>query len=122
MNDVKINAFSQYLPELSNKDDSSFYYLYKISIENRGLKKIKLLSRHWNIINALGKLKQVDGDGVVGEHPIINPGEVFKYESYCPLETEFGSMSGFYTMKDEDGDIFKVKIPEFPLVLKNIIN
>ena len=122
MNEVVVNAAGKYIPELSNKDDGNYYYLYEISIENKGPKKIKLLSRHWNISDALGKQKQVDGDGVVGKNPIIDPGQIFKYKSYCPLETEFGFMSGFYTMKDEDGDIFKVAIPEFPLVLENIIN
>ena len=122
MNDVIVNAISEYVPELSNKDDPNYYYLYEITIENKGQKKIKLLSRHWDISDGLGKQKIIDGDGVVGENPIINPGQVFKYKSYCPLKTEFGFMSGFYTMKNEDGEIFKVSIPEFPLVLNNIIN
>jgi len=122
MNDVIVNAQSKFIPELSKAEDSNFYYLYEISIENKGKKKVKLLARHWDIHDALGKQKQVDGEGVVGENPIINPGEVFKYKSYCPLKTEFGCMSGFYTMKDEDGNVFKVEIPEFPLVLDNLIN
>ena len=62
----------------------------------------------------------MDGEGVVGETPIIKPGETYKYKGYCPLTTEFGCMRGFYTMKDEDGEIFKVDIPEFPLVLKKM--
>ena len=122
MNDVIVNTISEYVPELSNKDDSNYYYLYEVTIENKGQKKIKLLSRHWDISDALGKQKQIDGDGVVGKNPIINPGQVFKYKSYCPLKTEYGFMRGFYTMKNEDGEIFKVEIPEFPLVLNNIIN
>jgi ApaG protein len=122
VNNIIVNGQSKYVPELSKIEDSNFYYLYEISIENKGEKKIKLLARHWDIYDALGKQKQVDGEGVIGQHPIINPGESFKYKSYCPLKTEFGSMSGFYTMKDEDGNVFKVEIPEFPLVLDNIIN
>ena len=121
-NNVSVKAKSKYISELSNIEDSNFYYLYEISIENKGEKRVKLLSRHWDIYNALGEQKEVDGDGVVGENPIIKPGEIYKYKSYCPLSTEFGCMSGFYTMKDEDGEIFKVNIPEFPLVLKKIIN
>ena len=122
MNDVVVNTVSKFIPELSKAKDSDFYYLYEISIENKGEQKIKLLTRHWDIYDALGKQKQVDGEGVIGQHPIINPGETFRYKSFCPLKTEFGCMSGFYTMKDEDGNVFKVEVPEFPLVLDNLIN
>ena len=122
MNDVVVNTVSKFIPELSKAKDSDFYYLYEISIENKGEQKIKLLTRHWDIYDALGRQKKVDGEGVIGQHPIINPGETFRYKSFCPLKTEFGCMSGFYTMKDEDGNVFKVKIPEFPLVLDNLIN
>ena len=116
-NNVIVNAVSEFIPELSKKNDSNYYYLYEVTIQNKSRKKIKLLSRHWDISDGAGKKKQIDGDGVVGKNPIINPGEMFKYKSYCPLKTEFGFMSGFYTMKNEDGEIFKVLIPEFPLVL-----
>ena len=121
-NNVIVNAVSEYVPELSKQYDSIYYYLYEVTIQNKSRKKIKLLSRHWDISDGSGKKKQIDGDGVVGKNPIINPGEMFKYKSYCPLKTEFGFMSGFYTMKNEDGDVFKVAIPEFPLVLNNVIN
>ena len=121
-NNVIVNAVSEFAPELSKKNDSNYYYLYEVTIQNKSRKKIKILSRHWDISDGAGKKKQIDGDGVVGKNPIINPGEMFKYKSYCPLKTEFGFMSGFYTMKNEDGDVFKVAIPEFPLVLNNVIN
>ena len=121
-NNVIVNAVSEFIPELSKKNDSNYYYLYEVTIQNKSRKKIKLLSRHWDISDSSGNKKQIDGDGVVGKNPIINPGEMFKYKSYCPLKTEFGFMSGFYTMKNEDGDVFKVAIPEFPLVLNNVIN
>ena len=121
-NNVIVNAVSEFIPELSKKNDSNYYYLYEVTIQNKSRKKIKLLSRHWDISDGAGKKKQIDGDGVVGKNPIINPGEMFKYKSYCPLKTEFGFMSGFYTMKNEDGDVFKVAIPEFPLLLNNVIN
>ena len=119
---VIVNAVSEYVPELSKQNDSNYYYLYEVTIQNKSRKKIKLLSRHWDISDGSGNKKKIDGDGVVGKNPIINPGEMFKYKSYCPLKTEFGFMSGFYTMKNEDGEIFKVLIPEFPLVLNNVIN
>ena len=66
-----------------------------MTIQNKGSKRVKLLSRHWDISDGSGNKKQIDGDGVVGKNPIINPGEMFKYKSYCPLKTEFGFMSGF---------------------------
>tara|TARA_Y100000814_G_scaffold228995_1_gene172914 strand:+ start:363 stop:734 length:372 start_codon:yes stop_codon:yes gene_type:complete len=119
---VIVNAVSEYVPELSKQNDSNYYYLYEVTIQNKSRKKIKLLSRHWDISDGSGNKKKIDGDGVVGKNPIINPGEMFKYKSYCPLKTEFGFMSGFYTMKNDDGDVFKVAIPEFPLVLNNVIN
>ena len=122
MNNIIINAVSEYIPELSNNEGLNFCYLYEVSIENKSNHKIKLLTRHWDIYDALGNQKQVDGDGVVGQHPVISPGEIFKYKSYCPLETEFGCMSGFYTFKNENGKVLKVPIPQFPLVLEKIIN
>ena len=122
MHNILVNAISKYIPELSNENDSNFYYLYEVTIKNKGEKKIKILSRHWDISDGLGNQKKIDGEGVVGKNPIINPGQIFKYKSYCPLKTEFGFMSGFYTVKNEDGEIFKVEIPEFPLVLNSIVN
>ena len=119
---IKIRTQSNYVPKLSNKDDSLYYFLYTISIENVGDDKVKLLSRCWNISNGLGEYKRIKGEGVIGEKPVINPGEIFKYNSYCPLDTEFGSMHGYYVMKDEKNNIFKVKIPKFSLVLPNVIN
>ena len=121
-NEIKISAQSSYVPKLSNKKDSLYYFIYTISIKNSGENKVKLLSRYWNISNGLGELKKVEGEGVVGEKPVIHPGEIFKYNSYCPLDTEFGSMDGYYIMKDEKNNIFKVKIPKFLLVLPNVIN
>ena len=121
-NKIKITAQSNYVSKLSNKKDSLFYFMYTISIKNSGKNKVKLLSRCWNISNGLGEFKKVEGEGVIGEKPVISPGEIFKYNSYCPLDTEFGSMDGYYIMEDEKNNFFKVKIPKFLLVLPNIIN
>ena len=67
--------------------------------------KVKILSRHWSIYNSFGEIKKADGEGVIGLKPEINPGEEFKYKSFCPLNTNFGSMKGFYTLKDVDGNL-----------------
>ena len=122
MSEVIIKAKSMFRPELSNVDESSYCFEYEITIKNESNKKIKLLSRHWNIHNGFGELKEIDGEGVIGQKPTINPGENFIYKSYCPLNTKFGIMEGFYTLSDESGNLFKIKIPEFPLVLPDDIN
>ena len=121
-NDIKILIESKFVPELSNKKDSLFYFSYKVNIHNNSSKKVQLLSRHWDIKDALGRDKVVDGEGVIGQKPIINPGSNFEYQSYCPLKTSFGFMEGFYTMKDEGGEYFKTPIPKLGLVSSDLIN
>ena len=122
MNEIEIKIKSEFLPELSNNDDEIFYFSYKVKIHNKGAKEIQLLSRHWDIADSLGRKKIVDGEGVIGEKPIIPPGEFFEYKSYCPLNTDFGVMKGFYTMRSEEGEIFKAMIPEFGLISESNIN
>ena len=121
-NNIKIDIITEYVPELSNNEDSMFYFSYKVKIKNLGLKKVQLLSRHWDIKDGLGRKKSINGEGVIGKKPIINPGEYYEYKSYCPLKTEFGSMDGFYTMKDENGNLFKTVIPNFGLISPDSIN
>jgi len=121
-NNIKIDIKSQFVPELSNNEDSLFYFSYKVSISNLGLNKVQLLSRHWNIKDALGRKKIINGEGVIGQKPIIDPGKSYEYKSYCPLKTEYGSMNGFYTMKDEEGNLFKSIIPDFGLIAPDNIN
>ena len=121
-NNIKIDIESDFIPELSNNEDSLFYFTYKVSIHNLGDTKVQLLSRHWNIIDGLGREKSINGEGVIGKKPIIDPGKSYMYKSYCPLKTEFGSMNGFYTMKDEEGNLFKTAIPDFGLIAPEKIN
>ena len=121
-NNIKINIQGEYVPELSRNEDSLFYFSYKVKIHNMGSNKVQLLSRHWDIKDGLGRKKVVDGEGVIGKKPFICPGEFYEYKSYCPLKTEFGSMDGFYTMKDEDGNLFKTLIPNLGLVSPDSVN
>ena len=121
-NNIKVNIKSEYVPELSNNEDSLFYFSYKVKIHNLGSNKVQLLSRHWDIKDGLGRKKIVDGEGVIGKKPVINPGESYEYKSYCPLKTEFGSMDGFYTMKDDDGNLFKTLIPNVGLIPPESVN
>ena len=122
MNNVVVSAASIFKPEYSDMDKSKYYFEYEISIKNKTESSVKLLSRHWSICNSFGEIKKIDGEGVVGQKPKINPGEIFKYKSFCPLNTKFGTMKGFYTLRDVKGNLFKIKIPEFPLILPGEIN
>ena len=122
MNKIKIEIESKFLSELSNNDEALFYFLYNVKIYNHGKNKVKLISRHWNIQDALGRKKNIDGEGVIGVKPTIEPGNCFEYSSYCPLKTDSGIMDGFYTMRDEKGQLFKALIPLFGLIAPNTIN
>ena len=122
MNEVKITTQSQFVPQLSSNDKALFYFSYKIKIHNAGKKQVQLISRHWDIEDSLGRKKVVDGEGVIGKKPTIEPGEHFEYKSFCPLKTDYGIMKGFYTMKDEKGNLFKASIPQFGLVVPNTVN
>ena len=122
MNDLKIVSKSKFIPELSDIEKSIFLFSYKIKIINNGNKQVQLMSRHWDIEDSSGITKKVDGQGVVGEQPIIDAGSFFEYRSFCPLSTSFGYMEGFYTLKEKGGDLFKVSIPKFGLIPPNYIN
>ena len=100
-----------------------FLFKYDISIHNYTEDNVQLLTRHWKIIDALGNIKTVNGEGVIGKKPVINSGLSFSYTSFCPLKTEFGKMQGSYTFKDEkSGELFEVTVPEFSLITKVNIN
>ena len=122
MNSLKVESKSKFVPELSNIDRSIFFFSYKIKIINNGKDQVQLMSRHWNIQDSMGSMKKIDGEGVVGEQPIIYPGDFFEYKSFCPLPTSFGYMEGFYTLREKGGNLFKVTIPKFGLITPNFIN
>ncbi|RME91899.1 MAG: Co2+/Mg2+ efflux protein ApaG [Candidatus Hydrogenedentota bacterium] len=112
---VKVIARPIYIPERSDASRSYYYFSYEISIENMREDPIRLLSRHWIIIDSDGVRSEVKGPGVVGETPLIRPGETYTYTSYCPLTTDFGTMEGTYQMIDGKGNPFTVKIGRFYL-------
>ena len=122
MSDVKVELKAEFMPKLSDGKQSLFFFTYNVIISNQGIKNIQLISRHWDIEDSLGRKKIVDGEGVVGEKPVIKPGESFEYNSFCPLNSDFGFMSGFYTMKDENGNLFKANIPKCGLVSSSLKN
>ena len=119
---IRVRAIASYLSEQSNPEKSQYLYGYKIQITNTGTEKARLLSRHWLIINSNGKRFEVNGPGVVGEFPELAPGESFEYASYCPLDTDFGTMEGEFTMMRATGEKFAVKINRFYLAANSEVD
>ena len=112
---IKITAQPQYLAEQSEPRGSQYAWAYTITIENQGQRTVQLLNRYWHITDAVGRVKEVRGPGVVGEQPVLKPGEAFQYTSGVPLSTASGIMVGFYEMALEDGDTFQAAVPAFSL-------
>jgi len=104
-----------YLETRSSPVSSQYFWAYRVIIENQGLETVQLLSRHWMITNARGELTQVKGPGVVGEQPVLKPGESFEYTSGAPLNTPSGMMGGAYQMESASGERFDIEIPTFSL-------
>ena len=104
-----------YLEDQSDPEDQHYVWAYKVTIDNQGNEKVQLVNRHWKIIDANGTLQEVRGKGVVGEQPILNPGEKFEYTSGTPLTTSSGFMEGTYEMQNDNGNTFDVHIPQFSL-------
>jgi ApaG protein len=114
-NHVRVEVESQYAPEHSQPSDSEWFFHYTVRISNEGGETVQLLTRHWIITDATGHTEEVRGDGVVGEQPVLRPGQSFQYTSGCPLRTSTGVMRGTYQMVTEDGDRFDVEIAPFAL-------
>lgn len=112
---VEVEVESKYRPEQSSPEDEFYYFTYRIQILNHREEKIKLLRRHWTIKNQHGRIEEVEGEGVVGQCPIILPGRAFTYTSACPLDTAQGEMCGFYQMYSKDIGNFTIEIPRFYL-------
>lgn len=112
---IRIQVRSQYLPERSTPRDSQYLFAYHIRVSNEGEETAQLLSREWIINDADGHVERVKGPGVVGEQPVLEPGEAYEYSSGCPLPTPSGDMHGTYQMVNGDGDQFDVEIAPFLL-------
>lgn len=113
---VTIRVAVSYLPGQSELADRRWFWTYHVRIENEGDEAIQLLTRHWIIIDGLGRRHEIEGEGIVGEQPIIEPGDSYDYVSGCPLATPTGAMVGSYRMLTADGATFDAAIPRFPLV------
>ena len=116
-NGIRIQAAAQYLPEESNPEAPLFLFMYRIVMRNEGDRRVKLLSRHWIIKDAFNEREDVKGQGVVGDYPVLGPGDQYEYTSTSPLRTQWGTMEGSYQFEDcETGDVFDVEIGRFFLV------
>jgi ApaG protein len=113
--EVRVEPF--YLPERSDPSENRYVWAYRITIDNQSSHPVKLLSRYWHITDAVGRVEEVRGPGVVGEQPELGPGDSYQYTSGCPLSTPSGIMVGRYTMQADDGRLFDVEIPAFSLDL-----
>jgi ApaG protein len=114
-NEIKVEVEPTYVKDQSDPKASVWYFSYHVKITNQSDKPVQLRSRHWIIIDAIGRVEEVEGSGVVGLQPLIPPGEMFEYSSYCPLPTPTGTMRGNYLMTDPKGQEINVSIPLFIL-------
>jgi ApaG protein len=112
---IAVSVEPTYLEARSSPKTSQYFWAYRVIIENQGSETVQLLSRHWMITNARGEFTEVKGPGVVGEQPVLKPGESFEYTSGAPLNTPSGMMGGAYQMESESGEQFDIEIPTFSL-------
>ncbi len=110
---VRVQPF--YLEDQSTPEESHYVWAYRVRIENKGDETVQLRTRYWRITDARGRIQEVRGPGVVGEQPVLKPGEMFEYTSGCPLPTASGFMVGSYQMESAEGETFDIAIPAFSL-------
>ncbi len=113
--DIEIRVVSQFIPDQSNPDDAEFVFAYTITITNAGDETAQLISRYWRVIDANDEVIEVRGEGVVGEQPVLEPGESYRYTSGTVLKTAVGYMEGSYQMRTDAGEEFEAPIPAFSL-------
>jgi ApaG protein len=119
---IHIDVETDYIPEQSEPEANRYVFTYTITIRNDGAVPARLMTRHWVINHANGKVEEVRGEGVIGEQPYMRPGEGFRYTSGTVLETPYGDMNGSYQMLADDGVEFDAKIPAFSLTTPNTLH
>lgn len=120
---VQVSVHTQFLPDQTSAERAAFCFAYKIYLHNQSDEPVQLLRRHWDIVDGFGKLRVVDGDGVIGQQPLLLPGDTHNYVSGAVLPTNVGRMSGFYTfVRPHTGETFEVQIPAFQLVAPYLDN
>ena len=120
--DIAIEAIAEFLAEQSDPADDRYVFAYRITIRNQGRQPAQLISRHWIITDGNGAVEEVRGIGVIGEQPLLQPGESFQYQSGCVLKTPVGTMEGSYQMSREDGERFDAAIPPFVLAMPRALH
>jgi ApaG protein len=120
--DISIRVATDYVDEQSEPDADRYVFAYTITIANTGEVAARLISRHWIITDANGKVQEVSGDGVVGEQPHLSPGEEFRYSSGAVLETPVGAMQGLYRMEADNGVNFDAPIAPFTLAVPGVLH
>jgi ApaG protein len=119
---IRIQVQSFYDEEQSSPPENYYFFGYKVTISNEGEEEAQLLSREWIITDGNGETQRVQGSGVVGEQPVLAPGEAFEYTSFCPLRTSVGSMHGAYFMRTGGGEMFRAEIAPFTLAVPGGVN
>ncbi|TNG00271.1 MAG: Co2+/Mg2+ efflux protein ApaG [Gammaproteobacteria bacterium] len=119
---IDVDAKPNYIAAQSDPEQDRYVFSYTITIQNTGNIPARLMTRHWIITNANGEVQEVKGDGVVGEQPLLRPGEGYQYTSGTIMETPVGSMRGSYQMVAEDGTQFDAEIPTFTLAVPGSLN
>jgi ApaG protein len=121
-NGIRVQVTTRFLPERSAPPQGLFFFAYHIVISNVGDETAQLISRHWIITNADGQVREVEGEGVVGYQPVLEPGESFDYTSFCDLDTPVGTMHGTYTLVRPGGGAFEARIAPFTLAAPNALH
>ena len=119
---IRIEVESFYIEERSEPQSNFYFFAYRVKISNVGHTTAQLISREWIITDSDGNEERVQGPGVVGETPLLAPGQSFEYTSYCPLRTSMGSMHGCYTMRIVGAETFEARIAPFTLAVPGVVN
>lgn len=122
-NNIRISVVGRYQPDYSKPTKDQYVFSYHIIIENCGKDTVQLLRRHWVITNSLGLVQEVEGEGVIGKQPILKPGDIHRYNSWCPLTSPLGFMEGSYLFTNHDtGEEFRAEVPRFKLESNVVLN
>jgi ApaG protein len=113
--EIRVQVEPIYLDDQSEPDEAQYVWAYRVQIENEGTETVQLLTRYWHITDGMGRVQEVRGAGVVGEQPVLNPGESYEYTSGTPLPTPSGIMKGSYQMRTPAGEKFDIEVPAFSL-------
>ena len=119
---IRVRVDPRYDPHRSEPSQGRWFFLYTVTLENLGFETVQLLTRHWIITDGTGRVEEVRGPGVVGEQPVLAPGESYSYTSGCPLTTDVGKMEGSYQMVADSGEHFDVAIAPFTLCEPGAVN